>query len=78
MKLVPCTEEELRWVRPKTDLWSVLNEFIESGHDVVEVKEFTNKNAESCSSSMSAAIKRYKFNCTVIKRGERVFLVRNK
>lgn len=78
MKLVPCNEIELRYVRPKTNLWAVLNEFAHGYHDVMEVTEFTNKNAESCASSMSAAVKRYRFNIQVIKRGERVFLVRKK
>lgn len=79
MKLVPCiTEEDLKVVRPKTNLWNVLDEFINSGYDVMEVKDFTNKDAGSCAASMGASIKRYKFNCKVMKRGERVFLVRNK
>ena len=78
MKLIPCVEEELRYVRRKSNLWAVLNEFIDSGYDVMEVKDFTHKNAESCSSSIDSAIKRYGFNCTVTMRKERVFLVRNK
>lgn len=78
MKLIPYTENDLKLIRTRTDLWSVLNEFIDGDHDVMEVTEFTNKNAESCASSMSAAVKRYRFNIQVIKRGERVFLVRKK
>lgn len=78
MKLVPCNEDDLKVVNPRTNLWKVLNEFVNGDFDVVEVRDFTNKDAKNCAASIGSAIRRYRFNVQVIKRGERVFLVRKK
>lgn len=78
MKLVPCSENELKLVRPKTDIWKALNEFAESDYEVVELSEFTHKDSHSCTSSIRTAIKRYGFSMTVLERRGRVFLAKGK
>ena len=78
MKLVPVEKLDLTIRRAYTNNWKILNEFVEGDFDIVEVREFTNKDANSCAASLGASRKRYGFNVSVIKRGERVFLVKNK
>lgn len=76
MKLYPVKEIDLRVRRPYTNNFKVLQEFVEGDYDIVEVRDFTNKNASSCASSLNSSARRYKFNVMVIRRGERVFLMR--
>ncbi len=78
MKLVPCTEDDLRLVRAKTDIWMVLTEFADSDYDVVEVSDYTHKDAHSCAASINTSIKRFGFAMSVMVRRGRVFLLKNK
>lgn len=76
MKLVPCNEDDLKIVKSKTDIYKTLSEFIHSDCDIMEIKDFTHKSAVVCAGCISQSVKRYRFNIQVVKRGERVFLVR--
>jgi hypothetical protein len=78
MKLVPTNIKELGTVRrPYTPNYKILCEFRDSKYECVELKDYTHKDAHSCSTSFLNSIKRYKMtNIMVLKRGERVFLIK--
>lgn len=84
MKLVYGTKDEFGIdiigcrVR-NTKIISILDEFVESGKEVAEVK-YDQKNAKSAYASLGQAIRRYRERyenlITVTRRGDRVFLIR--
>lgn len=80
MKLVPIETQKIPSVVPKRkgSNYNTLVEFQESEADCVELMEYPHKNAESAACCLSQSIKRYRFNIKVIKRGERVFLIKIK
>ena len=84
MKLIYGTKEEFGFdIRPyrvrNAKIISILDEFVESGKDVAEVK-YDQKNAHSACGSLMQAIRnhreRYANLITVTRRGDRVFLIR--
>lgn len=84
MKLIYGTKEEFGIdiigcrVR-NTKIISILDEFVESGKEVAEIK-YDQKNAKSAYGSLWQAIRRYRERyanlITVTVRGDRVFLIR--
>ena len=84
MKLVYGTKEEFGLdVRAccikSTKIYELLDEFVESGKDVAEVR-YDQKNAKSAYATIRASIGRYKERyenlISVTRRGDRVFLIR--
>lgn len=80
MKLVPIKTQKIPGVIPqrKGSNYNILVEFQESKEDCVELREYPHKNAMSAAACLIQSIKRYRFNIKVIRRGDRVFLVKNK
>ena len=55
----------------------ILEEFADMNCNLVEVKDFTTKNAMYCAASLNSSIKRYKmFNLRAVSRMGRVFLLK--
>ena len=61
MKLVPYDISKIRYYRP-CKLQVILNEFVNSGLDCVEVKDFTHKNAKSCANALNTSAKKSRMN----------------
>lgn len=77
MKLVPYDVNELGSYYRKTKNLKLLNEFADSGLDCAKVEDFTQKDARSCASALSKAIKHFRFgNIQVVTRKGCVFLVK--
>ena len=79
MKLVPYEREKIKnigWTKTKN--LAILEEFLRSNYDCVEVKEFTTKSASTCAASLQVSIKRFGLSDSVfaISRKDRVFLSR--
>lgn len=81
MKLVPYERKQLGrcagYYAPTKNL-EILEEFINSGLDCAEIKNFPHKTANGCSTSIKNSIKRFGMNSsvtTVIRNG-RVFLIK--
>lgn len=80
MELVKHNIKNIRGVNfyKKSDNLSILEEFVESGLDCAEVKNFTQKNAEICASSLANSIKHYGFSgIAAISRKNHVYLIRD-
>lgn len=80
MNLVPC---EIKDVQVRTNGYKlsknlkILQEFIEMDVDCMEVVDYTNKTAESCSNSLRYSIKRYKLSgITACTCNHKVYLVK--
>lgn len=56
----------------------VLEEFLKTGFDCAELKDFGNSKAMVKASSLRQAAKRFRLGVDVISHGDRVFLVREK
>lgn len=80
MKLVPIETQKIPSVVPqrKGSNYNTLVEFQESEADCVELREYPHKNAMTAAVCLSKSIKRYRFNIKVIRRGDRVFLIKIK
>lgn len=80
MKLVPIETQKIPSVVPqrKGSNYNTLVKFQESEADCVELREYPHKNAKSAASCLRLSINRFRFNIKVIKRGDRVFLVKIK
>ena len=79
MKLVPYNVEKLRAGFKRTKNQTILEEFANSDYDCVEIKDFSHKNAKSCSSCLSLSVKRFGYqNIRVVQRGNQVFLIKVK
>lgn len=80
MKMVPYDYQKLgkAYGFRKTKNEKILDEFLESGNDCVELVGYTNKDAKSCQGSINLYIRRHKMQTQVyaIYRRGRVFLVR--
>lgn len=78
MHLEKCSINDLYslcYKRTKNE--KILEEFVNSDMEIAEVKEYTNKDAKSCSNSLNISIKR--FHMTGIKsilRNEKVYLIK--
>ena len=80
MELVKRSIKNIRGVGlyKKSDNLSILEEFVESGLECAEVKNFTQKNAEICASSLANSIKHYGFSgIAAISRKNHVYLIRD-
>lgn len=79
MELVKRNIKNIRRVSffKKSDNLNILEEFIESGFDCVEVKNFTQKSAKICASSLANSIKHYRFSgIAAISRKNHAYLIR--
>lgn len=77
MKLVPHDRNSIGSIYQKTKLLTIIDEFIESGHECVKVEDFHHKNAYVCAGCIRKSIERFHRNsveCSVY-RGE-VYLTR--
>lgn len=78
MYLEKCKMEDLYslcYTRTKNE--KLLEEFVNSDMEIAEVKDYTNKDAKSCSNSLNLSIKR--FHMTGIKsiiRNGKVYLIK--
>lgn len=80
MKLVPYEVENIpgHSMYTKTKNLKLLEEFVNSGLDCAEVKDYTQKNATVCATSLAASIKNFRMTgVRVIQRKDRVFLIKN-
>lgn len=78
MRLVPYNTTDLKdgWYK-RSDNQKLLEEFANSDLDCAEVKDFTQKNSLTCSSSLNLSARRYGIlNVRAISRKGRVFLIR--
>lgn len=80
MKMVPYDYRKLGGICGfrKTKNEKILNEFLESGNDCVEIVGYTNKDAKSCQGSINLYIRKHNMQTQVyaICRRGHVFLVR--
>lgn len=80
MLLVPYDKNKLKKYRGfgKFKNLKLLEEFRDGESDCCEVKNFTQKDAKSCQTSLMASIRRYKFPnyIKVVVRKEKVYLVK--
>lgn len=78
MKMVPCKVEEAKGSRSGyTNLYALIMEFMDSGHEGVRIENFTQKNAYVCTSSLRSAIKRYRIHgVTAVSRKGNVYLLK--
>jgi hypothetical protein len=78
MKLVPVSIEELGEVkRPYSNLYAILMEFENSGHDCMKVENYTQKRSAICANSLRSAVKRYGLNSiSIVKRGDNIYLLK--
>lgn len=61
----------------RSDNLRILEEFADSGLECAEVKNFSQKNAEVCASSLANSIKHYGFSgIAAISRKDHVYLIR--
>lgn len=56
----------------------LLMRFAESGLDCVKLEDWPHKNARSLVASLHSTVKRLNLNVSVIRRGDDVFLVKNR
>lgn len=64
-------------VRPKTNNFRLLEEFMAMDATCVEYVGYAHKNAETCQSSIHQSTKLYGFhNIGVLRRGDHVYLIR--
>lgn len=80
MELVKRNIKNIRGVKfyKKSDNLKTLEEFVESGLECAEVKNFTQKNANICASSLANSIKHYGFSgIAAISRKNHVYLIRD-
>lgn len=80
MRMVECDIEDVIYSmngRYRTVNFTMITEFLESGMDCVEIKEYTHTSAKSCVSSLALTIKRCGMTGAraVMSRGK-VYLVR--
>ena len=77
MKLVPYELKNVRRTYKKTEMLSILEEFIESGQPCVKIEGWRHKNAKSCMASFYNAIKRFHMDQVrvITSKGE-VYLIR--
>ena len=77
MKMVLCDVHTVDAVRTKCKNHKVLMEFVESNHECVELVDYPQKNAHSCTSSFIGSIRRFNLNSVkVLQRGNKVFLIK--
>ena len=76
MKLVPYELKNVRRTYKKTEMLSILEEFIESGQPCVKIEGWRHKNAKSCMASFYNAIKRFHMDQVrvITSKGEFVFI----
>lgn len=78
MTLVPYDVKNLR-VGGRSDNYSLIEEFIDSGIDCAKIEGYSQKSASVCTASLNATIKRYRrHTIKAIERNGEVYLVRNK
>lgn len=79
MRIVPYDFKKIKNKKgyKKSELQSILEEFLESGKDCVKIEDWEQKSASSCTSSFNTAAKRYKMTgARAISRNGEVFLVK--
>ena len=80
MTLTPYDVEKIESANAfkKTSNLKILEEFTNSGMKCAILEDYPHKNANSCVSCLRASISRFRMRgLGVIKRGEKVYLVRN-
>lgn len=78
MKMVPYDAKKLNRYYKSCSNQEILEQFIDSDLDCVRIDDYPHKNAAICRNSLALSIKRFGFNITAIRRGNDVFLVKNK
>lgn len=78
MNLVPIEARNIPYANAKRNgsNYKLLVEFQESDANCVEVKDYPHNCAETASNCLRSSIKRYRFHFRVIRRKERVFLIK--
>lgn len=75
VKVEPSTLDKA--MRPKTNNFRLLEEFMAMNTLCVEYVGYTQKNAETCRSSIHQSIKLYGFhNIGILRRGDHIYLIR--
>lgn len=78
MNLVPIEAQNIPYANAKRNgsNYKALVEFQESGATCVEVKDYPHKNAETAANCLRTSIRRYRFRIRVVRRKDRVFLIK--
>lgn len=79
MRLVKCEKKNVESVKGYCvcKMQEIVKEFIDSGMDCAEIKDFTQKNATTCAASFNNACRRMKVNSVRAFAGEnKCFVVR--
>lgn len=78
MKLVPYDKTKLGGsFYKRTNNLKILEEFVDSDYDCVEVREYNHSKPAHCSSSLANTIKRFKMNnLRAILRDGHVYLIK--
>lgn len=75
MKLVPYDAKKI--TGGKSDNYSLINEFIDSGWECAKIEDYSQKDANSCATALNSSIKRYKrFTIKAVVRKGDVYLIR--
>ena len=80
MTLTPYDVEKIENFRgfKKTSNYKILEEFINSGMKCAVIDDYPHKNANCCVSCLRASVTRFgMLNIGIIKRKDKVYLVRN-
>lgn len=78
MNLIPVDKKAIATVKNiRSDNFTLLTSFAESGHECAQVEGFPHANARSCAGALRSAIKKYRlFTIEVALRNDKVYLIR--
>ena len=77
MYMVPYNKNKIGALRGRSDNYSIIQEFLNSDNDCVEIMGYTNINAKSCTGSLNITIKRYRiFGVKSVMRKGKVYLIK--
>lgn len=78
MNFIPCDKKAIATVRNiRSDNFTLLTNFAESGHECAQVEGYPHKSARGCAAALRSAIQKYRiFTISVSVRGDNVYLIR--
>ena len=78
MNFIPCDKRAIAVVKNiRSDNFTLLTSFADSGHECAKVEGFPHKSAQGCASALRSAIRKYRMlTIGVVVRKDDVYLIR--